>query len=188
MLLHDLYSFFRMPPSEHEGAGNFSILLVLLYIIDGISVFIYRTPKVDDQETRFKKLVRDRLHWGSTDNGWVEKGLAAKQMYLELRNPLVHELGADKVTSARNAGFLEPRISKWGNIDSDSHDIDLIEKLSSWNDHWPILKVCTIDRGSYIKVNGAALYWAVKNMIEGLVSDEAILRDAVDFQNKVPSD
>jgi hypothetical protein len=32
------------------------------------------------------------------------------------------------------------------------------------------------------------LYWAVKNMIEGLVSDEAILRDAVDFQNKVPSD
>ena len=93
MLLHDLHNIFEIASSG--GAGNFSIAVVLLCIVDGLAVYLYPTTQVDDQEKRFKKLIREKLYWGPTKKGWVEQGLAAKQFYLEMRNPLVHELGVD---------------------------------------------------------------------------------------------
>ncbi len=181
MLLKDLYGAFKLPKDNNsgEGSGNFAITLVLLCIIDGISVNIYPTKEVKNQEKRFKKLIREKLHWGTTKNGWLDKGTAAKQLYLEIRNPLVHELGANKVTSARITGHLEPRIGKWGSIDKDYHDIDLIEELETWNEKWPTLTVVSGENGSYIKFSAAALYWSVKHMVIELINDQEVMKATI---------
>lgn len=67
MMLHDLYNVFKLPPeiTAKGGAGSFSIAVVLLCIIDGLSVYLYPTTKVGDQKQRFKQLIRDKLYWGS---------------------------------------------------------------------------------------------------------------------------
>ena len=141
MMLRDVYAMFKLPIDKESGEGscNFSILVILLVIIDGLAVYIYpKKEAVDDQEKRFKKLIRDKLYWGPPDKGWIEKGLAAKQFYLELRNPLVHELGADKPTNARQKGHNEPIIGKWAKIPEGYRNIDYIEGLEQWNDDWPL--------------------------------------------------
>lgn len=183
MLLKDLYGAFKLPIDRDsgEGAGNFAIALVLLCIIDGISVNIYPTKANKDQEKRFKKLIREKLYWGPTNKGWLKKDIAAKQLYLEIRNPLVHELGADKVTSARITGHLEPRIGKWGGIEENSQDIDFIENIESWNDNWPTLTVVSSENGEYIKFCAAALYWSVKNMVINLINDPEVMENAAKY-------
>jgi len=184
MLLKDLYGAFKLPIDESsgEGAGNFAIAVVLLCIIDGISVNIYPTKSIKDQEKRFKKLIRDKLYWGTVKTGWLEKGVAAKQLYLEIRNPLVHELGVDKITSSRMFEHLEPRIGKWGSIDESCHNIELIEELNSWNENWPTLTVVTSsNNGKYVQISSAALYWTVKQMVIDLISDEKILENAIAY-------
>ncbi len=180
MLLKDLYGAFKLPVDERsgEGAGNFAIALVLLCIIDGISVSIYPTTAIKDQEKRFKKLIREKLYWGPAAKGWLEIGIAAKQLYLEIRNPLVHELGADKVTSARMTDHLEPRIGKWGSVEKQNQDIDIIENLQAWNDDWPTLTVVSSGNGDYIKFSGAALYWSVKRMVIELINDPDVIKNA----------
>ena len=183
MLLRDLYGIFKLPIDKKsgEGAGNFSILIILLCIIDGLAVYIYPTRKVKDQEKRFKKLINEKLYWGPVSKSWLEKGLAAKQFYLELLNPLVHELGADKITSARMTGYLEPRIGKWGNIDEEARNIEVIENMKEWNDNWPTLTNMKDESGEYIKFNGAAFYWSVKKMITELINDETIINNAIEY-------
>jgi hypothetical protein len=187
MLFKDLYGAFKLPVDKNsgEGEGNFAITLVLLCIIDGISVNIYPTKHVKDQEKRFKRLIREKLYWGTTKNGWLDKGLAAKQLYLEIRNPLVHELGADKVTSARIPGHLEPRIGKWGTIEKSHNDIDLIDGLQSWNDNWPALTIISGQGGKYIKFSAAALYWSVKKMVIDLINNKDIMQNAMSYLDGV---
>ncbi len=181
VLFKDLYGVFKLPTDKTsgEGEGNFSITLVLLCIIDGISANIYPTKAIKDQEKRFKMLIRDKLYWGSTKDGWLDKGKAAKQLYLEIRNPLVHELGADKITSAREPGHREPRIGKWGSIEKSHHNIDLIDGLQQWNDNWPTLTVVSDAKGDYIKFSAAALYWSVKKMAINLINDKNITQNAM---------
>ena len=72
MLLRDAYGMFKLPIHDKsgEGACKFSILILMLLIIDGISVYFYPTKEViSDQEKRFKKLIRDKLYWGPIDKG-----------------------------------------------------------------------------------------------------------------------
>jgi hypothetical protein len=189
MMLHDLYNIFKLPPEStaNGGAGNFSIAVVLLCITDGLAVYLYPTRKINDQGKRFKQLIRDKMCWGPPNKRWMDKGKAAKLLYLELRNPLVHELGADKVTSARLAGHSEPRIGKWGSIPEESRDIDLIEGMQEWNKDWPILEVKKDEREDYVMFSGAAMYWAVKRMISELVSDGLIIENAVKYLDKKSS-
>ncbi|PUB82291.1 MAG: hypothetical protein DBP01_16160 [gamma proteobacterium symbiont of Ctena orbiculata] len=182
MMLHDLYQIFSIPAEEtkHGGAGNFTIAVILLCIVDGLAVYLYPTKQhVDDQERRFKKLLRKKLYWAPTNKGWVERGLAAKQFYLELRNLLVHELGADRWTSGRIENHLEPRIGKWGSIPEGSRDIDKIQDMSLWNDDWPILGMENDEQGEqYVQFSGAAMWWAVKKMIIELINDASIIQTA----------
>jgi hypothetical protein len=181
MMLHDLYNVFKLPPAitANGGAGNFSIAVVLLCIVDGLAVYLYPTKQVTDQEQRFKQLLREKLYWGPTNKGWVEQGLAAKQFYLEMRNPLVHELGADKTTSGRIGGHDEPRIGKWGSIPEASRDIDKIQSMKQWNVEWPILAIAKDDQGrEFVKFSGAAMWWAVKKMIVDLINDKTIVQNA----------
>lgn len=183
MMLHDLYQIFKIPLTEAEqgGAGNFTIAVILLCIVDGLSVYLYPTkPVVGDQKKRFKKLLRKKLYWGSVEKEWVEKDIAAKQFYNELRNLLVHELGADMWTSGRIDNHSEPRIGKWGSIPEASRDIDIIQDMSIWNDDWPILKIDRDDNGEeFVQFSGAVMWWVVKRMIIDLINNESVLENAL---------
>lgn len=61
--LHDCYGMFQLPVRGHAegGACNFSIVLILLCVIDGIAGEICPTRRIKDQKKRFKKLIRDSL-------------------------------------------------------------------------------------------------------------------------------
>jgi hypothetical protein len=189
LLFRDLYQIFKIRSEDltDDGAGNFTIAVMLLCIIDGLAVNLYPTKSIYDQEQRFKKLIRDKLPWGAAGKHWMEKGMAAKQLYLELRNPLVHELGADKATSIRQKGHSEPRVGKWGNVPKELQDIDQVEDMQEWNNDWPILAFMNNDKGNrYAQFNGAAMYWAVKKMIADLINDDSIINNATKFLNAQP--
>jgi hypothetical protein len=98
----------------------------------------------------------------------MDKNEAARQLYLEFRNPLVHELGKDTPSSARPARFLEPIIGKWGAIPQDNQNIDYIDGLTEWNDQWPTMSVQAVGTDSRIKLSSSALYWSVKRMVTDL--------------------
>lgn len=179
MMLHDLYNVFKIKTENNAqgGGGSFSIAVVLLCTIDGLSVYLYPTKQVESQEKRFKLLLRKKLPWGATSKGWVEQGLAAKQFYLEFRNPLVHMLGTHEHSTSRKSGHLEPCVGKWGAIPESAHDIDLIQAMDQWNDEWPILR----DMGTHVTFSGAAMWWAVRKMINELISDQAVVDNATKY-------
>lgn len=172
MLFRDLYGIFKLPIDKKtgEGAGNFSILLVLLCIIDGISVHLYPTKKkISKQGPRFKKLIIDMLDWGPVGKNWLKIDLGAKYLYLEFRNPLVHELGVDRITGPRKNTYEEPAISKWGKIPKKDQRIEYVERLRVWNSNWPTLYVEQTSKGGRVTVCAAALYWSVKKLVGRLV-------------------
>ena len=96
-------------------------------------------------------------------------------LYLKFRNPLVHELGQDKVSKMRKDGFDEPVIGKWGRIRVRDHSIDRIDRLKRWNDNWPTIYEVLHGRGKRMKLCSAALYWSVKQMVNDLVSDKSAM-------------
>jgi hypothetical protein len=61
--LNDTYEMFYLPiEGKAKGGGcNFSIVLVLLCVIDGIARDVYPTKKVGDHETRFKGTSKNSL-------------------------------------------------------------------------------------------------------------------------------
>ena len=177
MLLHDVYCMFTLPAgSDGEAGGNWSIALVLLCVIDGISRHVY--PRTSDQEQRFKRLIRDKLYWPTT-KGWWDKGNSAAVLYTKFRNPLVHELAIDSPVRAYPPDFTEPTVSKWGPVPEQKRDIKEIDALSAWDDDWPTLGVENHNGGTRLKLSCAALYWTVKNMVNTLAADTAILNAAV---------
>ena len=105
---------------------------------------------------------------------WIDKADAANQLYLEVRNPLVHELARDKVSSARKSGHNEPIIGKWGEIDKAYRNIESIDAMTVWNNKWPTMyvKKASGDGKPCMKLNAAALYWSVKRMLDDLVKDQ----------------
>lgn len=176
MYLFDVYGMFRgLPPAGGDGGGgNFSITLVLLCVIDGLASEVWpgRTQE-NDQEKRFKRLIRCKLPWGPEGKGkWVEKGNAADQLYTELRNTLVHELAGNKAATSRPQGYEEPIIGKWGGIPESMRDIATIDALQEWDDAWPVLCESQDAQGrSCYKLVAAGLYWAVKQMATKMVAE-----------------
>lgn len=155
--------------SRQGGGCNFAIVLTLLCVVDGIARDVYPTKAaVDEHEKRFKRLLREKLFWGPPEKGWIEKSEAARQFYLEFRNPLVHDLGKDNPSSARPAGFLEPNAEKWGRIPSDKQNIDYIDGLMDWDLDWATLYIQETETGSRYKLSSASLYWSVKRMVAEL--------------------
>jgi hypothetical protein len=172
--LHDVYGMFRwLAPKNPDpgGGGNFSIVLVLLCVVDGLAGDVLPGRGEPAQNRRFKQLLRYKFHWGPVAKGWIDPVQGADQLYYEFRNPLVHELAADKVHSSRPAGFVEPVIGKWG-VPKDWQDITKIEALASWDDDWPIIGTSQDDQGRpRIKVGAAGLYWAVKRLANNLIAE-----------------
>lgn len=172
MYLFDAYGMFRaLPPASGDGGGgNFSIALVLLCVIDGLAREVWPGPD-QNQQKRFKRLIRCKLQWGPEGKGqWVDKGTAAAQLYAEFRNPLVHELAGDKAARSRPAGYVEPIIGKWGRIPVNMQDIAKIDALPQWDDAWPILSESEDGEGKpRFKLAAAGLYWAVKQLAKDMI-------------------
>lgn len=174
LYLRDVYGMFRgLPPAGGDGGGgNFAMALVLLCVIDGLARIAWPN---DEQEKRFKALITRRLHWGAPGrkSRWFNRANGAKQLYLEFRNTLVHELAQDKPAKSRPSGFTEPVIARWGEIPETMRDIALLDALPTWNDAWPILYHGSNDEDGKprLKLVTAALYWAVKNVAEQLVAE-----------------
>jgi len=102
--LHDVYGMLRLlpPPDRARGGGNFAASLVLLCVVDGLARIWSGSATIKDSEQRFKALIAGRLYWGPEGKGkWLHKGTAADQLYVEFRNPLVHQLASDKPAPSR---------------------------------------------------------------------------------------
>lgn len=185
-LLSDAYGMFALPPQSLPGAGggNWAIALVLLCVVDGISCHVYPTDALARrQEQRFKRLIRERLHWGPTKKGWYRKEDAIDVLYTEFRNPLVHELAIDKPARTRDRSIAEESaIGKWGGVQL--QDIAAIDAMSTWNDDWPTLGVEEYNGGKRLRLSCAALYWTVKEMVRALAVDSPTQNAAVAFRNK----
>lgn len=182
MLLRDVYGMFALPPASlpDAGGGNWAIALVLLCIIDGLSCHVFPTEAIKKkQEKRFKRLIRTKLYWGPAEKGWYDRDKAAAVMYAELRNPLVHELAIDKPAKARPKEYYESAVGKWGLVTV--HDIAAIDSMHVWNDDWPTLGVEDYKGGKRLKLSCAALYWTVKQMVNNLAADNAIIEKASSY-------
>ncbi len=179
-LLRDAYGMFALPPPAlpDAGGGNWAIALVLLCVMDGISYHVYPTransPK---QEQRFKLLFNEKLYWGPVSKGWYRKQDAGAVLYTEFRNPLVHELAADKPARARPSTYLESAVGKWGPVTM--RDIEAIDSMRTWSDDWPTLATTEHNGGRRLELSCAALYWSVKHMANSLAADANVIASAV---------
>jgi hypothetical protein len=186
MLLSDVYGMFTLPPKSmlDAGGGNWSIALVLLCVVDGISTHVYPGMSVSSKEGgRFKRLIRDdKLYW-PPKKGWYEKGGAAKALYTQFRNPLVHELALDK-PDTRHSTYREPTVEKWDLVPKENQNIEETDALSAWNDDWPTLRAHEDKDGKQLVLNCAALYWTVKKMVNTLAADTEILDNAAQERRK----
>ena len=101
-------------------------------------------------------------------------------LYLEVRNPLTHELGGDKVTRARPSGWDEPAIHKWH--PEFKWTADELDSATTWPKEWPVLFRGQNSSGqSRYELSTAALYWAVKALARKLLADNELLRISTDL-------
>lgn len=176
LLLGDVYTMCCKHPLKMTNAGGcqFSAALVLLCIIDALAAYVYPPTKAmlkkkGVQEERFKKLIREQLHWPS---GGVDVVQAAAILWDECRNPLTHAAGLDDRARHRHAGLDEPVVGIWGDVKPKR--ISNVDRRKSWPDSWPILSP---DRGvlrsatgrpARLKLTVVALYWSVKKLVRDL--------------------
>lgn len=183
MYMHDAYGMFCLPVKDlAEGGGcQFSIALVLLCVVDGFAEIAHPTVANDDGQ-RFKKVLREDIFWGPVEKGWVERGMAAKTLYVELRNPLVHTMAIEdpeKIGKNRPEEWKEPVIGKWGRLPKTLHDIARIDALENWEEEWPILSnETTREDGPRMKLCAAGLYWAVKHLLRTRIQDHKFVARA----------
>jgi hypothetical protein len=88
-----------------------------------------------------------------------------------------HDVGADEVSviARSRAGIDEETgIGKWGPVPERFQDIKVIDAMPAWDDDWPTLSVQNYNGGKRLKLSCAALYWAIKDMVNTLAADSAI--------------
>lgn len=183
MLLADVYTMLGTNPSTGANGGrcNFSIGLVLSCIIDGLATEIWPIQPTDG-ENQFDrmKLLMDRMPWGRKADGWITRVEAAKVVYHEIRNPLVHNLGANTRWRGRRTGFSDAAIV----IQTRERDFsspDQLEHISSWPAKSPAIWVQKKNSHGPARfvVSAPAFYWHVKRLTNDLLADERIIAQAV---------
>ena len=182
--LADVYTLMHADPGpEKSGAGNFSIALILSCVIDGLATEIYPIQPVDDQEKRMRVLL-ERMPWGTKAQGWVTRGEAARVLYLDIRNPLAHNLAADTNPNVRRPGYADPALVKrmrdWTRPTASE-----LEEMSEWpNKKWPVMWAEDSHGKRRIVLSDLALYWHVKRLTVQLAADTAFLQRAVDLRKR----
>jgi len=79
LYIGDAYSMLFLPYKGWRSGGgcDYTIVLTLLCVVDGIATDIYpKRSAAKKQEKRFKRLLRDKLLWGPLDKGWMERAEA----------------------------------------------------------------------------------------------------------------
>jgi len=188
VLLADVYTMLGAEPTQGSNGGtcNFSIGLVLACIIDGLATEIWPIEPVKSggQLKRMEALLL-RLPWGSKADGWITRIEAAKVLYHEVRNPLVHNLGADMRWRGRRRGFLDAAIVL-GMRDRKRVSPDELEALAKWDPKWPVVwaKKKTEPGPPRFVVSAPALYWHVKWLAINLAADDALLAQALQLRKR----
>lgn len=185
-LLADVYTMLGAEPIAGTNGGrcNFSIGLVLACILDGLATEVWPIEPVDDQYKRMEALVL-RLTLGRKADGWLTPIGTAKVLYHEVRNPLVHQLGADTRWRGRRRGFLDAAIVLHLR-DRSTPTPDELETMAEWNPKWPVVwaKEASEPGPRRFVVSAPALFWHVKRLTAALSSDEAILRSAASLRRR----
>lgn len=174
LLLGDVYTMCCKQPLKRTKAGGcqFSALLVLLCIIDALASHVYPPTKSMPQKPgiqgkRFKKLIRDKLHWPA---GGIGIAQAASILWKECRNPLTHATGLDEKAHHKYSGLDEPVAGMWGDVKPER--MRNVDQRKTWPDNWPIL---SLDRAvlreatgkpARLKLTIVALYWSVKRLVQ----------------------
>jgi hypothetical protein len=181
-LLADVYTMASKHPLKRTKAGgcNFPAALVLTCILDALAKHIHpatstiktKVGKRSPQQVRIEEFIIRELPWEPT---WTKpsKRYFARALYLEFRNPLVHEVGRDPAPAAlkhRPKGFSEPAVAMWGPIKGQR--IGNIDARRKWRADWPIFEpdpnqVNPItQKSTRFRMTCVALYWAVKQLAQ----------------------
>lgn len=185
MYLADVYTMLDAAPPDGSGGGrcNFAAALVLCSIFDGLSIDVYPTVGIeDDAEKRFKKLALKYLAdlWGPPKHGWIALSEVGGTLYLEVRNPLAHNVARDIETGARRDGYGEPYIVR-SVRGGHKPTADELESMPTWNLQWPVLwaEVPEGKTAKSLKLSVPALYWYVKKLVMRLASDASVHAHAI---------
>lgn len=170
-MLADVYTMLEFglkpTPGVNGGRCNFSIALVLSCVLDGLATEIdpiVQCGKKDDQYRRMRSLVlRLRSKWAARKHGWVSPDEAAKVLWKEIRNPLVHNLGADTRPNVRRPLHSDVAVDH-PMRDRKRLTPDEVEAIDEWPEHWPIIWAKGKDEPGKRRLVIAlpALYWHVK--------------------------
>jgi len=158
------------------GGCNFSAALVLVCVLDALAGHIYaptmaiksRTKARGVQQLRFEKLIVDLMPWHPS---WAPtKQDFAEILYVEIRNPLTHEVGRDpSFVKARPPGFTEPEVNVWSAVKP--RRIGVVDARKTWPEKWPILEPdprllsSATGKPTRYRLTVVALYWAVKDIL-----------------------
>jgi len=182
--LGDVYTLIHADPGpEMSGAGNFSIALILACVIDGLATEIYPIVPVHDLQKRMQILL-ERMAWGTRVQGWVTRQEAARVLYLDIRNPLAHNLAADTSPSVRRPGYADPalvmRMKDWARPRAPE-----LEEIVDWpRRRWPMMWAENSHGNRRIVLSDLALYWHVKQLTVELAADVECLRNAMDLRKR----
>lgn len=169
---------FALPPEglPDAGAGNWSIALVLLCLIDGLSMYvhpIYPRGKRHHRK-RFEMFLANKLLTGPQE----PRERAAATIYNEFRGLLVHELSVDKHEAIRNGSQAEPAVAKWTPIPEQEQDVGQIEQRIKTDYAWPVFSVQPYNGRQRHVLCCAALYGSLKAVLNELANDQAVLKAA----------
>ena len=181
-LLADTYSMLgvRPPAGFYGGQCNFAIGLVLACIVDGLATEVWPVEPVDDRLKRMTILLEKHMRWGQRSDGWINRTEAAQVLYFEIRNPLVHNLGADTRWRGRRRGFADTAfILETRNKRRPSPDE--LEQRATWPSKSPVIwtREKSATNPARFVVSASALYWHVKKLTSDLAADPTLLIQSV---------
>jgi hypothetical protein len=189
-MLADVYTMLEFgvnpPPRTNGGRCNFSIALVLACVLDGLATEIDPIVPSNDQYQRLRSLVhRLSPEWGTRKYRWITADEAAKVLWTEIRNPLVHNLGADTRPNVRRAKHSDAAVVH-PMRDRTLLTPDDVEAVVDWPECWPIMWAKGKDEPGKRRLVVAlpALYWHVKRLARTMALDEQMLKAALQLRKR----
>lgn len=175
MQFMDLRSMLRLPTDELQGGCNFAATAVLLNLLSGFSVCLYKAnlSTRGDRGNRFKGMLGTYYPWqiGSEVNSKAE---GSKSLYELWRNPLAHSLGIHPGTEW---------IGIWKSLLSASQ-IDLLECSSTPPSFLRVIPTgptfirepTSLESSTMLSVLG--LYWGTWRLLAKLCQDQGQMATA----------
>lgn len=173
--LVDVHSMLRLPIADDPGllgGCNFSAAQVLLSVVSGASVMLYRPNAASQGGTgeAFKDFLVDCYPW-DCERSIVGAKLdrpAAEDLYYIFRNPLVHVLGM--VDAKYNPAGRKLILWKGSTPEEDIEALELADvRPTDWEG--PTLD----DNGQELKLWVRGFYWGVRKSIERVAARHVAL-------------